>query len=614
MSAVSRNDSYILSEPRQKALEKSQNIWQTVSLHPSTLQFRTEAIEAFGFYEGGLGQWRQNDLDTVTSRGQLPMTVNIIQSRIDSLSGVEIQSRFRTSVKNNSYDEGKEKLARALTSQLYFVQKEQRMPYKGSLKFRDMLVCGIGWSNQYQENGKFYYEQVHPFNIMPDPDDLTPQFDNMKYVCRKRWLDPETVMKLWPKVAKRIDFSNPYLCTTLYSPEIMDRSSNYTNINNYTGYAQSRVLVCEVQYKVPRTAYCGMDYQGFYFETFDEEKAEELANSPKDIETKDSSQIMRTLFLDNYLLQYSPLNPNIPGLEDCSYIPCVWKRRFKTGVSYGLLDSTKDVQRDSNVRLTKSLYLSNSSRLIITGALPPGESIQTISEQVKRPDSVIVLPEGTQYELRNNDPMSESNLKMLDKYDMLMQRITGIYDDAMGRETNASSGVAQRQRQINSIRNNVFAFDSFADMKEREARFMLALFQSGDNENILSQIMTEDEKETIILNLTRTIKGKKYVFNDVRTLPVSLEIEEVPDFSSSMEENKAALENLLSNPNGMLIMQSPSLMRRLGIRDYQKLAEEMKETMMQNQQGGSGQPQSPQISQGSSPLPQEGDNLAYAGL
>ncbi len=613
MNFLAKTNSYSLSDSRQKALEKSQSIWQRVSLHPSTLQFRKEAIEAYGFYEGGLGQWRQTDLDTLASRDQLPMTVNIIQSRIDSLSGVEIQSRFRTAVQNDSGLLQNDKLARALTHQLYFVQQDQRIPYKGSLKFRDMLICGIGWSNQYQENGRFFYEQVHPFNVMPDPDDLSPQFDNMKYLCRKRWLDPETIMKLWPKIAKQIDFTNPYLCTTVYSPEIMDRSSDYTNINNYAGYAQSRVLVCEVQYKVPKTAYCGLDYQGFYFETFDEEKAEDLANTPQDIETKDSYQIMRDLFLDNYLLQHSPLNPNIPDLEDCSYIPCVWKRRFKTGVPYGLLDGTKDVQRDSNVRLTKSLYLSNSSKLIITGNLPPGETMDTIATQIKRPDSVIVLPEGTQYDLRNNDPLSESQLKMLDKYDMLMQRITGIFDDMMGKETNASSGVAQRQRQINSVRNNVFAFDNFADMKEREARFMLALFQGGQNENVLSQIMTEDEKETIILNLTKTIKGKKYMFNDVRTLPTSLEIEEVPDYRSSLEENKAALENLLSNPNAMLIMQSPSLMRRLGIRDFEKLSEEMKQTMMQNNAGGAGN-QQPQGQQAQLPAPDEGQNLAYAGM
>ena len=41
--------------------------------------------------------------------------------------------------------------------------------------------------------------------------------------------------------------------------------------------------------------------------------------------------------------------------------------------------------------------------------------------------------------------------------------------------------------------------------------------------------MTEQERERIILNLVREIDGKKKIFNDIRTLPISLYIEEVPD-------------------------------------------------------------------------------------
>lgn len=598
-----------LSESRQKALDTGQAYCKRANLHPSKMQWSSEAIEAFGFYDGS-GQWSEQDFKTVAERNQVPLTVNLIQGRIDALSGVEIQSRFRTAIQDASGSVENERLALALTNWLYFIQQDQRMPHKGSLKFRDMMICGIGWSNIFQDNGSYCYDYVHPYNVLPDPDDLSPQYDNMKYVCRKRWMEPDVVKKTWPKVSKYIDFTDPNLSTTIYSPEITDRNTNYTNVNNYSGFSQSRVLVWEVQHKIPKTAYSGIDSHGFYFETFDEEKAEDLANSSKDIEEKESSQIIRTLFLDNYLLETAPLNPNIPGVKDFSYIPCVWKRRFRTGVPYGLVDQMKDIQRDANVRITKALYLANSSKLIVTGSLPPGQSIQSVEAQMKKPDALIVLPSETKFDLRDNTSLSDAQLKMLDKYELLLNRVTGINDDMMGVPTNATSGVAQRQRQINSVRNNVFAFDNFADMKERESRFIISLFQGGENENILSQIMTEDQKETIILNLVRIIKGKKVVFNDVRTLPISLEVEEVPDYKNSIEENREAVENVLSNPNAMHIMQSPSLMRRLGIRDYEKLSEEMKETMNRKQEqerivsgAGSSQPQ-----------PQEQQNLAYPGL
>jgi len=60
----------------------------------------------------------------------------------------------------------------------------------------------------------------------------------------------------------------------------------------------------------------------------------------------------------------------------------------------------------------------------------------------------------------------------------------------------------------------------------------------------------------------------------------------------------------------MLIMQSPSLMRRLGIRDYEKLSEEMKETMNSKQE----QERIISGSTSSQSRPQDQQNLAYPGL
>lgn len=600
-----------LSSSKQAALQKAQSYWQRANTHPSILQWRAEAVENFGFYDGS-GQWLETDRARVQERGQKPLTFNVIQGRVDSLSGMEIQSRYRVSCQNDSGNPEEDRLAEALTHYLFFIQKNQKVPYKGSLKFRDMLICGLGWSNVYKEKGRTFYDYVHPFNVIPDPDDLSPQYDSMKYVCRKRWMEPDMVRKIWPKVASYIDFDDPDIAQSVDSPELTDRNSSYTSINNYVGYAQTRVLVGEVQYKEAKKAYSGIDYQGHYFETFDEEKAELLANSPRDIIEIDSYRIKRTLFLDSYLLEDAPLDPDLPGTQDFTYIPCVWKKRFRSGVPYGLLEGMKDAQRDLNVRMTKALYLANSSRLIVKGPLPLGYTSTQLSEELKKPDSVLLLPQNTDYELKDNAPLSEAQLRLMQEYDVFIQKTSGIYDDFLGKETNASSAVAQRQRQINSARNNVFAFDSFADMKEREARAILTYVQGSDEENLLVQILTDEERSSIILNLSRTINGKTLVFNDIRTLPISLEIEEVPDFSSTAEENKVALQELLSNPNAMFIMQSPSLLRRIGIRDYEKVAAEIQKSFMQQQEP---QPaNAPAVNASNEDLMAEQQNMVYPGI
>lgn len=572
----------MLSASKQNALEMAKQYFRKANLHSSTIQWRLECQENHAFYDAGKnGQWTAESLAILKERGQLPITVNITQGFIDALSGVEIQSRYRTACRSDSEHAEDEKLAAALTHWLYHIQENQKIPYKGSLKFRDMLITGIGWSNQYKEHGINYYDYVHPFNVIPDPDNLDPQYAGGKYLCRKRWMDPERVKKIWPFISKYIDFDGYYPVEGITSPEIMDRQSSYTDTNSYYGYAQARVLVVEVQHKVQKKSYCGIDSNGNYFATFDEEKADKMANSSKDIEEKDSERVMRTLFLDNFLLEHAPLNPDLPDLQDFSYIPCVWKRRFSTGVPYGIVEGIKDLQRDCNVRVTKSIYLINSSRIVVSGNLQPGKTTELLRSELKRNDSVIILPNDTKFDISSNAPLGKEQMEIVKEYLVLMQRITGVHDEMLGIQTNATSAVAQNVRQVNSVRNNVYGFDNFSDMKEREARFFLNLLQGGDEENILVQILTEEENQRIILNLVREIDGKPMIFNDVRTLPISLYIEEVPDYKSTFEEQKQMIQSLLSNQNANWIMLSPKLLEMMGIRDGEKISNEMKEAMQQ---------------------------------
>ncbi len=570
------------SAAKQKILDIVCAYWQRGNTHPSTLQSKKEIQFSFGMYDGS-GQWRPEDLASVEERGQVGMIINIVQGKIDSLSGVEIQSRYRSACRNDSGKPEDDQLAKALTHYLYYIQQNQKMPYRGSLKFRDMLICGIGWSDSYQKDGKFYYEHVNPYNVIPDPDDLSPQYSNMRFVARKRWMDPKMVVKMWPESSKYIDFSEYDTGQILYSPELLDRNSTYTS-PGFQIYNQGRMLVCEVQYKVPKKAYTGIDYQGYYFETFDEEKAEQIAESKNEIEEIDSSRIMRALFLDqNTLLEHGPLNPDVPSLEDFTYIPCVWKRRFSTGIPYGLVDSMISLQRDLNIRVTKALYLANSCRVLIQGNLSVGEDANQISQKMKTSDPVIVVPKETTVDIRDNQSLAPVHLEFANQYLEFSQLVTGIYADLSGQQTNAQSGVAQKQRQLSSIRNNVFAFDNFSDMKLREANFYLQLIQGSGDENLLTQIMTPEEQSSIILNLTREIDGKKVISNDISTLPVSLYIEEVPDYASTFEENRAALENLLSNPRADIILGSKEIMEELGIRNAEKISTYFKEIMSQAQ-------------------------------
>jgi hypothetical protein len=356
-------------------------------------------------------------------------------------------------------------------------------------------------------------------------------------------------------------------------------------------------MIVEVQYRDTQPCFEGIDQQGHYFETFDEEEAS-LLQGDKNLTKKNATRIMRALFTGDALLEYGPLDPLLPNLPDFTYIPCVWGRRFEDGVPDGWISVMKDIQRESNVRRSRLFNNLNSSRVIMDDdAMGPGKDIEQIRQELKRPDSVIIKNKGSELTIESNQSLAPAQFEMLTRSDQELQQTSGIYDEALGKETNAQSGVAIQNRQVNSVRNQIFGFDNLRLMKKREARMLLNLIQGGGDEFMEAQILTEEEMESVLLNVVREVQGQKVIFNDVRTLPLSIYVEEVPDFESSLQEQQAALEEILSNPNAMFILQSPALLKRLGFRDHEKLSQEMAEIKMQNAQAE--QAAEPQMQQAS---------------
>ena len=178
-------------------------------------------------------------------------------------------------------------------------------------------------------------------------------------------------------------------------------------------------------------------------------------------------------------------------------------------------------------------------------------------------------------------------IKAAERIDHELQQVSGMYSDSLGDATNATSGVAIKQRQKGTSKNLAFGFDAFTLVKEREGRVMMELIQGSGLENILVNIVMDDEeKEVFIMNLVRDINGKKVMFNDIRTLPVDIYVEIVPDYDSSFDEQKATLETLLANPQAPLILQNPYLLKILiGERHADKIAGAMQQlNQQQNEQ------------------------------
>lgn len=558
-----------LSESRQKALAEAQSTFQRLAWNPLYEKWRESAINSFSFYDG-TGQYHPEILKKLEERGQSQIVINKMRPMVNQISGLEINTRGKFAFKSQSGKEEEEQLAKAMSHFSFAVQKKQGYSFQGSLRCRDALICGLGWVHQYASKKVMSYEYMHPLNIIYDADDFTPQLTNMRGLVCMRWMDAEEIKIFWKKQASKIDElagkNQTFSDIGNFSDEVFARNSaiipSFANANGNTG---GKLLVNEVLKKEARKYYCGNDKNGYYFETFDEEQAEKLAASSKDIEEEMGTQIIRTVFCNDILLDYAPISPNIPNAKDYPYIPLVWMRRTSDAVPVGWMEDLKDLQRELNYRKLKEIMSLNSVRAVVDQSAFHGMDAEEIRAELSRPDTVLFKSGPGQIDIAPNIDLSNAMIKAAERIDHEMQQVSGMYSDSMGQETNATSGVAIRQRQIGTSKNLAFGFDAFSYAKEREGEAFINLLQHSGIENILVNLtLDDDEKQIFILNLVREDRnGNQVMFNDIRTIPLDIYIDIVPDYDSSFDEQRATLENLLANPQAPLILQNPHLLKIL---------------------------------------------------
>lgn len=591
-----------LTESRQKALTDAQQRFDAMGSNLLFLKARQEQIDSFNFRDG-IGQYHPEIIDILHARGQAPIVVNKVKSLINQATGMEINTRGNIAFKAQTNSEEEELLTKGMSHFGFAVQKDQHYAYKGSLRANDVLTCGIGWTKTEQYKKRIIYNYINPLNVIYDANDLSPQLENMTGVGHMRWFPPEQLKAMYPKFAKKID----EMCTEgfvdygNYSSEFFNRTSALMPLTynmGGNGANGSPIQVNELYHKERARYYCGYDERGYYFETFDEEHAEKLADRKSDIEEEWGSRIMRTVFCNDMLFDYGPLLPSLPDEQDFPLVPCVWSRRSSDGVPVGLLEEVKDLQRELNYRKLKEIMSLNSVRARIDVNAVQGMSAEDIRAELSRPDGILFTTGPGQVDVIQNIDISNAMIKAAERIDYEFQQVTGIYRDSLGDTSNADSGIAIRRRQIASAKNLASGFDSFQYAKEREGKLLMKLMQGGGLENILVNIVLDnDEKETFVMNLVREEDGK--ILNDIRTMPADIYVEITPDYDSSLDEQREMFMQVMANQQAPLLLQNPYLAKLIAGRDAKKMSDAMASlNQQQNQQqaamsGGAPMPPGP---------------------
>lgn len=584
---------------------KAQGIFDYLRNSKQYSAWVSEARQAYGLYDG-TGHWTQEELEELAKRGQAPTVINKFKPKIDSLAGVEIQTRTQITYRPRNSAPAAEKAALAFTYLATYHQDRLDLVQYNSESFKDGLIGGMGWAEMDSDGKEVLGGWLDPFEMLWDVDDTSPDMSNQHKMARYRWVATAEAIKRFPEHKAKIESmaqlgkGEDDLLTGV--PSAQPAGTDYQGISgaNFSYFDEKTGMVCfvEVMYKELKTVYKTITENGMYAIFMDRKDA--VANRQKGAKIEECEELVNKfiVYMDDTLLDKGICY--VQG-KHFSYIPWCYARGRLDRVPYGLARAARYPQIEYNKRRSKALHLLNARQVIMDANAV--ESITELRAEAARPDGIIKKKPGADLQIVDNQALEASQVNLMGISTQELAECMGVFDELMGQQTNTVSGVAQDRRQEASVRTHAFAFSLLKVFKKRVGEALLQAMQATYTGETHVRIpgASQEEGQVIRLNAVDTAGNKQ---NNTAGLLFDIYVEQVPEFKSVPEEEAARLEQILMNGAGQYLAV-PQIAKMLGFREPEKVAEAIKSLLAPSQpQADGASPQAGGVAAEQPSLPQ----------
>lgn len=507
-------------------------------------QFIQNAIEDIDFYEGR--QWDESAIKVLESAGLKPVTVNLIGQKLDALAGREALTRTRFVYKSRSVQAEEVQRASDISNLALWIQERNRTSRILSQAKHMARICGLGWHCYHVKDGAILERDENPLHVVWDTRDDTPMMTNQGFVARVRWMTREEAKQMFPNKADELDSAAASSSVSMFDAGAMsflstksNSSSSYKLFSNggYFNEKDQEVAIVEFHYRVPVKYYTYATIDGLY-NTFDKQEAEQAArkaarndNLSQEVQEVDGYKVMLCYFCGDVDLKHEESPYQIdPAKGLFSLTPVVFARGYRTNVPYGLVGKAKDSQRLYNTKQAKINWLMAARQVVMDkGAV---EDIEEVRDEINRPDAVIEKVQGKEFKIEKHEAQIAQHYQALALHARDIEKAMGIYDEMLGVETNAQSGVAIARRQNASASTQLYFSDGFAEAQRNIALKLLCYIQTVLTDYVMIEV-TDDDEIGKRLEFNKEVDGKRE--RDVRLGNFDVVVEQVPD-SDTMDD------------------------------------------------------------------------------
>jgi hypothetical protein len=561
-------------------IETLNEYYKELISHPTFTSWRENYDKSLGFYSGDLiinsntkALLEQQEID--------PISCNLIAQNVNSLCGIEIQNSYRIKVNVTNDTADARNFEDAINQYLMDLQNDQVFESAVRSAFKDAIIGGLGFVLVRHINRKPEVYYINPYNIVIDFRDSSRMFERQQVIFTWEDLHQNEIKRLYGVGNyNRLRFDNKFSQNGVAyanTVEVKQRLQTLASSMEDTEF-QNRVF----------TAYCVEivdGWQGNIDSTDDNKTIIKTVDPQIGIQLPNAEKVPLSVVIKTSICQGKILKQELDGPVvidgQIPIIPMVYQRGYNFEPK-GLVSQIEEVQEGFNIALSRMNAYANTSKTIATiaNANVRQEFVENPQNAIK-PNAVLALAPGDRVDVIHPTEAITQQKSLLEAHMLFMKRACGIEDETKGIQTNAVSGIAQQQRDINSMRTNAFVFDNFKAFKKRIGKIVLQQLQYSYDTDIVVNLMDGDKRKNIILNnIIEYGDGTYEVINDISAQRFNISIEQTPDEYTTRAQKQAefkAVLPFLTNPSALVLLQSKKFVEWLGISNPDELIQELRQ-------------------------------------
>ncbi|WPZ30751.1 hypothetical protein T8A63_07250 [Sulfitobacter sp. OXR-159] len=417
-------------------------------------------------------QFTEDELEILAERGQAPLVFNMIHTSVNWVLGSQRRSTmdYRILARNERGVQAAERK----TQLLKHVSDASHFESATADAFQSAVKAGVGWLEACQgsddDHAKVIMRSENWRSMLYDSTAVRYDLEDARYQMRVKWLDVDIAMGLWRHRAGMIErAANESGSGMFMSDDLGDDAMDFQEIEHFHSYAggnrqnavanrdRVRVIECWFKRMVPDAAVMkGGQFHGELFDPYSPGHVAEYNEGRAFLSTRPRQVVHCALLTDSGLLDVrrSPYRHN-----RFPFTPLWGYRRARDGMPYGMIRGLRDIQRDLNRRAAKSLHHLSTTRVTVEeGAV---DDLEELRNEAARPDAVIQYKQGKQApKIEADRDIAAAHVDMMSRDAQMIQQVSGVTDENLGRKTNATSGKAILARQDQGQLTTSLFFDN----------------------------------------------------------------------------------------------------------------------------------------------------------